>query len=152
MQIYTVSFFGHRDFNKHFEYEEKIKQLILKLLSENEYVEFLVGRNGEFDIFVSSVIRHVKREYGCDNCSLILVLPYMTAEYKENEENYNNYYDEIEVCPESQTAHFKAAITIRNKYIVNRSDLVVCYVERNSGGAYEAKKYAEKNGKKIILL
>lgn len=152
MQIYTVSFFGHRDFCKHFEYEDKIKQLILKLLSENEYVDFLVGRNGEFDIFVSSVIRHVKNEHGCNNCSLTLVLPYMTAQYRDNERNFNNYYDEIEVCPESQTAYFKSAITIRNKSIVNRSDLVVCYVERNDGGTYEAMKYAKKNKKSIIFL
>ena len=152
MQIYTVSFFGHRDFNKHFEYEEKIKQLILNLLSENEYVEFLVGKNGEFDIFVSSVIRHIKNEHGRDNCSLILVLPYVTAEYRDNEENYNNYYDEIEVCPESQTAHFKSAITIRNKSIINRSDLVVCCVERTDGGAYTAMRYAQKNKKDIMLL
>lgn len=152
MQLCTVSFFGHRDFSKHFEYEEKIKQFLIELLSQNEYVEFLVGRNGEFDVFISSLIRRIKNEYGYDNCSLILVLPYVTAQYRDNEESFNKYYDEIEVCPESQTAHFKSAITVRNKSIINRSTLVVFYIERNNGGAYEAMRYAEKHRKNIVLL
>lgn len=144
MEIYTVSFFGHRDFSEHLKYEDKIKQLILKLLREKEYVEFLVGRNGEFDLFVSSVIRRTKNEYGYDNCSLTLVLPYMTAEFESNEKYFLAYYDNVEICPKSQITHFKSAITVRNKSIVDRCDLVVFYVKKNSGGAYEAMKYAKK--------
>ena len=152
METYTVSFFGHRDFSEHFKYEDKIKQLILKLLRENEYVEFLVGRNGEFDIFVSSVIRHTKNEYGYDNCSLTLVLPYMMAEFRNNEKDFLNYYDNVEICPKSQITHFKSAITVRNKSIVDRCDLVVFYVKRNAGGAYEAFKYAENKIKNVVNL
>ncbi len=152
MQIYTVSFFGHRDFSKHFEYEEKIKQLIIKLLREKEYVEFLVGRNGEFDLFISSIIRRIKSENGYDNCSLILVLPYITAEFKNNEKEFYNYYDEIEICPDSEKAHFKSAITIRNKSIINRSALVIFYVERPKGGAYKTMRYAENNHRNIINI
>ena len=46
----------------------------------NEYIEFLVGRDGEFDQLVSSTIRRCKRTIRDDNSSLVLVLPYMTAE------------------------------------------------------------------------
>ena len=152
MQIYTVSFFGHRDFSKHFEYEEKIKQIITNLLREKEYVEFLVGRSGEFDLFVASVIRRVRNEHGCNNCALTLVLPYVTAEYRDNEEGFLNYYDEIEICPDSEKAHFKSAITVRNKSIIDRSDLVIFYVERENGGAYNSLKYAENNRKNIINI
>lgn len=152
MQIYTVSFFGHRDFSKHFEYEEKIKQIITNLLREKEYVEFLVGRSGEFDLFVASVIRRVRNEYGYNNYALTLVLPYVTAEFKNNEKEFCNYYDEIEICPDSEKAHFKSAITLRNKSIIDRSDLVIFYVEKENGGAYNSLKYAENNRKNIINI
>ncbi len=152
MEIYTVSFFGHRDFSKHFEYEEKMKQILLNLLHEKEYVEFLVGRNGEFDLFISSLIRRIRTENSCDDCSLILVLPYITAEFKNNEKEFYSYYDEIEICPDSEKAHFKSAITARNKSIIDRSDFIMFYVERQQGGAYKTMKYAENNHRNIINL
>ena len=34
--------------------------------------------------------------------------------------------------------------------MVDRSDLVVCYVDHESGGAYKTIQYAEKREKKII--
>ena len=67
-----------------------------------------------------------------------LVLPYMKAEYRDNEKEYLDYYDEVEVCEESSEAHPKAAILIRNRYLVYRSDLIVCCIQRESGGAYKS--------------
>lgn len=49
-------------------------------------------------------------------------------------------------------AHPKSAIQIRNKYMVNRSDLVIFYVETTSGGAYQTMKYADKQCKNIINI
>ena len=53
MKTYIVSFFGHRGFDSHIKYEDKVKEIIKRLLWENESVEFLVGRNGEFDKFAA---------------------------------------------------------------------------------------------------
>lgn len=36
--------------------------------------------------------------------------------------------------------------------MVDRADLIICYVENKSGGAYKAMRYAEKQGKRIINL
>ena len=82
----------------------------------------------------------------------ILVLPYDTAEYRNNREIFDNYYDEVEICEKTCTAHYKSAIQIRNKAMVDRSDLVVFYLEYKSGGAYQTYKYAVKQKKKIILI
>ena len=49
MKLFTVSFFGHRIVSEFREAEERVEALIHTLLLENEYVEFLVGRNGDFD-------------------------------------------------------------------------------------------------------
>ncbi|MGN1115179.1 MAG: hypothetical protein ACI4TH_01260 [Candidatus Ornithomonoglobus sp.] len=114
MKIYTESFLGHRDADNIPDIEDKLEQIVSELIKTKEYVEFLVGRSGEFDLTAAAVIRRVKRSLDYGNASLTLVLPYMTAEYRDNEDSFHNYYDDIEICSESAKSHFKAAIQIRN--------------------------------------
>jgi len=76
----------------------------------------------------------------------------MTAEYRDHEEDYLNYYDDVEVSQIAAGAHPKGAVQIRNREMVDRSDLVIFCVERSSGGAYQTMKYAIKNQKNIINL
>ena len=83
---------------------------------------------------------------------MILVLPYKRAEYRDNKESFEEYYDEVQIYYESSRAHPKAAIFERNKSMIDRSQLVICYIERDSGGASMAIKYARKQGKKILNL
>ena len=116
------------------------------MLREQEYVEFLVGRDGDFDQIASSAIRRCKRAVGEDNCAHVWVLPYLTAEFRENEAYFREYYDEIEVCPNSAAAHYKNAYQTRNRAMVDRSDLVVFCIQHASGGAWQTMKYARKQG------
>ena len=133
MNIFTVSFFGHRRIKKPLVIEEKLEKIVRELLITKEYVEFLVGRNGEFDQLTASTIRRCKRMIRDDNCALVLVLPYITAEYRDNRVSFHDYYDEVEVCAASAETHFKAAYQVRNDSMVDRSDLIVFYVEHCSG-------------------
>ena len=115
MQIFTVAFFGHRYIDNPFKIEERLEEEIYRLLDEQEYVDFLVGRDGEFDQFASSAVLRVRKRYRDDNSSLVLVLPYARAEYLNNEESFHNYYSEVEISYEASKAHPKAAIQIRNR-------------------------------------
>lgn len=74
----------------------------------------------------------------------------MTAEYANNQKYYSDYYDEIEVYEKSMKSHFKKAYQMRNRYMVDRSDIVVFYVSHTSGGAYQTMQYAKKKEKTII--
>ena len=56
MSIFTVSFFGHRYVDNLNKVEDQLETLLRKLLSEHEYRESLVGRDGDFDQCVSSAI------------------------------------------------------------------------------------------------
>ena len=76
----------------------------------------------------------------------------MKAEYRDNEKEFLDYYDEVEVCAESSEAHPKSAIQIRNRSMIDRTDLVVCCIQHKNGGAYATIRYAEKQGKKIVNL
>lgn len=92
MNLYAVSFFGHRQIDNVFAIEQRLETLIRELLTTKEYVEFLVGRDGEFDQLVSSTVRRCKRAIRDDNSALVLVLPYTTAEYRNNEQSFHEYY------------------------------------------------------------
>ena len=57
-----------------------MEALVHALLLEKEYVEFLVGRDGDFDQIVSSAVKRQQRLVRDDNSSLAWILPYPTAE------------------------------------------------------------------------
>ena len=125
MEMYTVSFFGHRiidDLNK---VQNELENIISKIVSEHEYVQFLVGRDGDFDIIAASAVRKVKKILFVDNVDLNLVLPYMRAEISNNIEYMLDYYNDIQVDNDARKAHFKTAIKIRNQNMVKKSQLVI---------------------------
>ena len=132
MDIYTVSFFGHRYIEQSVLIEELLDTLIHDLITQKEYVEFLIGRDGEFDLLASSAIKRAIRKYSCGNARLVLVLPYMRTVYRDNKKSYFDYYDEVEICEEAAKVHYKSAIKVRNRNMVAPPDLVVCCIQHKS--------------------
>ena len=147
MDIYRVALIGHRVINDMRRVENALDPLIRKLIREKEFVEFYIGRNGDFDIFAASVIKRAKREMDYGNSALSLVLPYPVKDI----EYFEAYYDDI-ILPIDPKMHFKAAITERNRWMVDHCDLLIAFVENDHGGAYDTVKYAEKKGLPIKNL
>ncbi len=52
MNIFTVSFFGHRDIDNPFEIESRLERIIRSLIHRKEYVDFLVGKHLFFSLAV----------------------------------------------------------------------------------------------------
>ncbi len=152
MEIFTVSLFGHRRIDNAAELESRLEKVISELIRTKPYVEFLIGREGEFDILAASVIRRMCKMFDMGNTHLTLVLPYMTAEFRKNQKSFLNYYDDVCVCSPSAQAHFKVAIQLRNHELVDQSDLVICFVKTSSGGAYSTMRYALDQGVDVIDL
>lgn len=150
--VYTVCFFGHRQIDDFILVEQRIEALINRLLNEHEYVEFLVGRDGEFDQIVTSAIFRCRKRLDTANCSVTWVMPYLKSDYIKNRESYDSYYDSVEVCEQSANAHPKSAIQIRNRAMVDRSDLCVFCVTHKRGGAYQTLRYAKKSNVNIVNL
>lgn len=146
--IYRVSFIGHREVEHFREVEEQLERIVVELIKTKEYVEFYVGRNGEFDLMVASVIKRSQRDYGYANSSLILVIPYPIANLEDMEE----YYDEVMYPVELYKVHYKAAITKRNEWMVKQSDVLIAYVTGKSGGAYNCLCFAKKGNTKVINI
>ena len=93
MTIYRVSLIGHRRIDNQLDLEEKLHKIVVELLRSKEYVEFYIGRNGEFDIIAASVIKRAQKIVDNNNSSVVLVLPYKVKdmEYYENSTTVLNY-------------------------------------------------------------
>ena len=152
MRIFSVAFLGHRYVDNIIKVENLLEEQIRKLIDENEYVDFLVGRNGDFDQCISSSVLRVRKNYRDDNSALVLVLPYPTAEYLNNENSFHDYYTDIEISHAASLAHPKSAIQIRNREMADRADLIICYIKRKRGGAWQTVDYAIKQGKTVVNL
>ncbi len=148
MNIFTVSLFGHREIKDLQQVNRRLAPIIKECIQTKPYVSFLIGRNGEFDEYAASVIKHAQKEAGTENNDITLVLPYTVKDL----EYYEKYYDSI-IIPESvYHTHPKSAIAQKNRWMIEQSDLVIVYVEHDKGGAYTALKYAKKLHKDTINL
>ena len=147
-EIYKVSFTGHRRVDDFYFVEEQLDSIIGELIRTKEYVEFYVGKNGDFDTMVASAIKRCQKRFGKSNNSLILVLPYTVADM----EYLEDFYDEIWIPDELHGIHFKNAISKRNEWFVNNSDLLIAYVLRDNGGAATCLKKATQSNLAVFNI
>lgn len=147
-EIFRVALFGHRYLDSLRIIEDRLTPIIKDLIWKKQFVEFYIGRNGEFDEFAASVIKRVRKDVDLSNTALILVLPYNSVKI----EDYEKYYDEITIPDVLWKMHPKGAIKAKNRWMVEQADLVIGYVEREEGGAYTALKYAKQLEKEIINI
>lgn len=151
---YIVSFFGHRLIppTMYRDLELKLDRLILDIINQKDEIDFQVGYGGDFNTLVSSSIKRMKK-FSCEeNAMQTLVLPYERAVLRNNLDSIIDFYDWIYICEESETAHPKKAYEICNRCTIDNSNLVIFFVNRRSGGAYQAYKYALEKRVKLINL
>lgn len=142
-----ISFFGHKDFSTRKEYKEKIF-LLLEELAKNNKVEAFIGGYGNFDSFILSCCTELKKSY--KNLKIIFITPYI-GKYLENRKSFLQKFDQI-IYPPIENCHPRFAILRRNEWIINQSDKIIFYIDRNFGGAYTAMQYSLKKNKKIINI
>lgn len=148
MEIYRVAFIGHRELFNIVAIENEIEEIAKGLMRKHEFVEFYIGRNGDFDILAASAIKRARKNCETNNSELILVLPYSVKDECYYEEYYDNIY-----YPLDPKTHYKNAIQKRNEWLVENCDMLIAYVEPNRlGGAMSTLQYAKKSGVNIINL
>lgn len=142
----TCSFFGHRFvFNS-----SEVRQNLVKVIEDKiscGYDTFLVGGHGEFDNMVLSALVQLKKLY-----SITIKVVQTSFTFLKYKDDINSEFENL-VYP-IEEVYFKERITFTNKCMVNDSDLVVCYVDKNrsKSGAKNAMNYALKMGKEVINI
>lgn len=142
MEYKTCSFFGHRDI---------LTNINSELFTHIEYVietlgvnEFYVGGYGQFDALAKDCISELKAKY--PDIKLFLALAYMPTKDTYIDKTYDGsvFFDGLETGPK------RFAITKRNKIMARESDVIICYIRQNHGGAYTAVNYAKNQGELIF--
>lgn len=146
-----ITFAGHRNVFGG-DVREKVEEAIAAILKEDTSFEFYSGGMGEFDSLCEAAVRSAKASNRQFNIKLIYVAPYMMNTLNTNKEYYEHYYDEILIPGELEGVHYKAAITKRNRWLIDHSDYLIAYVFRDHGGAYTTLRYAQKKDCKIIRV
>lgn len=133
MEQKTCCFFGHREcWGLE---EESLLQEIERLIKEG-VVLFYMGNQGQFDGMARNIIRKMKKIYPHIQYSVVL------AYLPERKDGWNDtiYPEGMECVPR------KFAILKRNRWMIDRADVCICYICHTWGGAFEAVKRAKKKG------
>lgn len=149
----TCSLFGHRRMWLNDGIKEKLKNELTKQI-ENGFVRFLIGTHGDFDSLALSVLRSLKQKYQYLQIGLVFTSLY-AFQKKYNGYSVADLYSDCEIFMYPiEEEYYKRQIIISNRYMINESDLVVCYVNPKTyqSGSKLAMKYAIKQNKKVINL
>lgn len=131
--------------------EERIYDTMLRLVDERGVDEFMIGRNGKFDQMFAEAAKKVRL---VRKVAVTLVLAYDAPDGKldEFEKEYRAQFDNVLYPKEVMETYPRWAITCRNRWMVKHCDLVISHVAHNSGGAYQAVKYARNQGREIYNI
>ncbi len=145
------TFAGHRDVTGL--EETDVEAALEKIIDRSDSpIECLAGGMGNFDHICASAVRRLKRKYQNKEITLILVLPYMQKRINRDKAYYENRFDLILIPSQLEGVHYKQAIGLRNRWMVEQSDYLIAMVNKEYGGAYTTLKYAKKLGKTVINL
>lgn len=136
----NVTFCGHSQITK----EDKIAswlRTVTQSLIEQGATTFFLGGYGEFDSLAASILREQKKKY--PQIKLVLVLAYLNT--GKNTSGYDST-----VYPPLETVTRRFAISHRNRWMVEASDVVVAYVLHDWGGAATTLRCAKQKKKQII--
>ena len=144
----TCCGFGHRILLT--DIEKPLRETLERLVEAQNVSEFYTGGMGEFDALFARTVRSMKRED--PRLRLVLVLPYLTKQLNENKAFYEAQYDELLLPAALDSVHPKKAILLRNRWMVEHSDFILAALHRDTGGAFQAIRYATSIGKAVTSL
>lgn len=140
MKEQTVTFFGHRDTPK--EIEPTLWLTLTDLIENKNATVFYVGNHGNFDAMVRHQLEDLSKTYPI---KYYVVLAYMPSK-NDNTEEHSILPEGIETIPR------RFAINYRNKWMIQKSDIVVTYVTRKWGGASQFVDTAKSTNKVVINI
>lgn len=172
-----ICFTGHRpdklggynwSTNKNMRIMLKLLRVIEEQIQEyqNEEITFICGGALGIDQMAFHLCNKLKLKYF--NIKTELAIPFLKQanmwfsdadikRYKEHKDLADRvvYVDELEQYKFDKVPigeYHAVKMQIRNKFMVDNADLVIAVWDKSSGGTKNCVKYAEKLGKKIIVI
>lgn len=152
MKETTCCFTGHRVIRKKYipQLKEAVRENITKLINCG-ITDFIAGGAIGFDMLAEFEVIKLREDY--PHIKLILAIPFRYQDYKWNDDEKIRYKiikdcaDEIVYVSEIEELR---CYSKRNKYMVDRSSICICYLCKAQGGTASTEKYAKSKNLKII--
>lgn len=139
----TCTFFGHRDCPSNI--YDRVRDTIEELIEHSKVDCFLVGEEGSFDRTVQRALFEIKKKYPQIVC--LAVKAYYDPQKKDDPGLLESIYPE---CLAGVPKRF--AIDRRNRYMIERSEVVITYVRTSIGGAAKFVEIAVRKKKRVINI
>ena len=147
---YTACVSGHRRAYDNIQ-ERDVKEKFVYLI-EKGYDTFLIGMAVGFDLYCFKILEKLKEEF---NFRIIACVPCEKQDLKYSEKQKREYKkalenaDDVILLSKEYTPY---CMLKRNRFMVDNSSALVCYIRQNSGGTKYTLDYAIKKNLEIIKV
>lgn len=145
------AFTGHRNLYG-YSFDRCLLDRVNEHLIKNGVDTFLCGMAVGFDTECAQSVLTLKEKY---DVKLVACLPCANQSDTFSQKNKLIYNTILEKCDEVITlapVYRSGCMHARDRYMVDNSDVLVCFLRKNFGGTFYTVNYAKKLGKKIIEL
>ena len=145
----VCAFTGHRKLAGT-DFDELLLGRVVTNLVKNGVKRFLCGMAVGFDMKAAQTVIALKMTYDIE---LVACLPCANQSERFSAKN-KILYDEILACCDEvvvlEEEYTQGCMHRRDRYMVDNSDIIVCFLRKKSGGTYYTVNYAKEANKKII--
>lgn len=144
----VITFCGHSNLSLTDAENSLLKTILQDLLKTNDQCIFYLGGYGDFDKICLHTLKNLKNQF--PTIKICFITPYIANNYSKLN-SAKDQYDEI-IYPPLENTPPKFAISKRNQWMIEQSQLVIAYVKYNWGGAFQTLNYAKQHHIKAINL
>lgn len=150
----SCCFTGHRRIppENYAEISRRLEKTLIQLINQGCEYYYAGGALG-FDTIAAQTILNLKETY--PSIKLILVLPSENQSKnwaKEDKEKYEDIKVKADQIVYTSKVYFRGCMHKRNRYLVDNSDICICYMINETGGTAYTVDYALKKGLNICNI
>ena len=148
--MFCCTFTGHRVLR---DLDFALMDRVIENLIKNGCRRFLCGMAMGFDLAAAESVISLMEVY--PDLELVACIPCEGQSHTFSPADKARYGRVLERCSEVVTLskeYYSGCMQFRDRYMVDNSDTVLCYLRRKSGGTFYTVNYAKKQNRKIIEL
>lgn len=150
----TVCFTGHRQLAEQESDAVSVKlDLLLPKLYQQGYRRFLCGGALGFDTLAAEAVMRLQATHS--DVMLVMAIPCATQTMRWNEADTRRYEQILYAADETHVlspAYYNGCMMVRNRFMVDRSALCVCYLNKMKGGTMSTVAYAVQEKLSVLNL
>ena len=130
-----------------------LRREVLRLVREEGIVRFLSGGAVGFDTIAAETVLEIAADY--PNVELVIVRPCADQAHGWSARDTARYESVLARASEVVTlapAYRPGCMQARNRYLVDHSSVVLCYLTERSGGTAYTVRYARSRGVPVLNL